>query len=34
MHDTLSIGIPLIAIVAGILFNRADTSRLDAASQR
>jgi hypothetical protein len=29
MHDALTIGIPLIAIIAGILFNRSDFQRLE-----
>jgi hypothetical protein len=28
MHDVLVVGVPLIAILAGILFNRADVSGL------
>ena len=28
MHDVLSVGIPLVAILAGILFNRSDVGSL------
>jgi len=30
MHDALTIGIPLIANIAGILFNRADFQKLES----
>ena len=30
MHDVIVVGIPLIAILAGILFNRSDTKELRA----
>ena len=30
MHDVVVVGIPLVAILAGILFNRADTKELRA----
>lgn len=30
MHEALTIGIPLIAIIAGILFNRSDFQRLES----
>ena len=28
MHDLLTIGVPLLAILAGVLFNRNDTKEL------
>lgn len=30
MHDLTTIGVPLIAILAGVLFNRSDTKELRA----
>jgi uncharacterized protein YdcH (DUF465 family) len=30
MHDVVIVGIPLLAILAGILFNRSDTKELRA----
>ncbi len=34
MHDTLTIGVPLVAILAGILLNRAEVRELRAEMLR
>ena len=34
MHDTLTIGIPVFAILAGILFNRSDLKGLRSELKR
>jgi len=33
MHDVVVVGIPLVAILAGILFNRSDSKELRAEMQ-
>jgi hypothetical protein len=33
MHDVITVGIPLIAILAGILFNRSDSKELRSEMQ-
>ncbi len=34
MHDVIVVGVPLLAILAGILFNRNDFKDLRAADER